>query len=160
MTFYNNVTVHAGELFAQIEVCQIEIVEEVLIIADCLIAWCTNWCNKQLLRICELQGTALGTVRDKVWNNKWFLPKRFYNVVQDPPVEREGDWETEWLWEMKNSEINNSEFPFVRVGFDNHFEMCIWQHYMLWWGNLNMRQVFRGQMKCLVVCPVAKMFCE
>lgn len=38
MTFYNNVTVHAGELFAQIEVCQIEIVEEVLIIADCLIA--------------------------------------------------------------------------------------------------------------------------
>lgn len=41
MTFYKNVTVHAGELFAQIEVCLIEIVE-VLITAGCLIGRCNN----------------------------------------------------------------------------------------------------------------------
>lgn len=59
MTFYKNVTVHAGELFAQIEVCLIEIVE-VFITAGWLISQCTNWCDKQLLSIYEVQRAAVG----------------------------------------------------------------------------------------------------
>ena len=65
MTFYNNVTVHAGELFAQIEVCLIEIVE-VLITAGCLIGRCTNWYDKRLLSIYEVQRAAVGAVSHEV----------------------------------------------------------------------------------------------
>lgn len=65
MTFYKNVTVHAGELFAQIEVCLIEIVE-VLITAGCLIGWCNNWCDKRLLSIYEVQRAAMGAVSHKM----------------------------------------------------------------------------------------------
>ena len=65
MTFYKNVTVHAGELFAQIEVCLIEIVE-VLITAGCLIGRCNNWCDKWLLSIYEVQRAAVGAVSHKM----------------------------------------------------------------------------------------------
>jgi len=64
MTFYKNVTVHAGELFAQIEMCLIEIVE-VLITAGCLIGRCTNWYDKRL-SIYEVQRAAVGAVSHEV----------------------------------------------------------------------------------------------
>lgn len=49
--------------------------------------------------------------------------------------------ESEWLWEVKNSDINNPKFSFVKVGSDNHFELFIWWHYTLRWDKLNMKPV-------------------